>query len=83
MLKIQKRMRRLLFILLCPHFLLAQVAPESIQPLYIKNYKAAVIYCKMTNDQFEFGDHTASGWPHRKCEPKWKGHFLVSTSLVK
>jgi len=43
-----------------------------------KNFRLAVLYFKLADDQFELGKLTAE-WPHAKNAPDWKGRFLIDT----
>ncbi len=42
-----------------------------------KNFRVAVLYFKLTNDEFELGSVTA-GWPHDMPHPSWKNEFLIN-----
>lgn len=42
-----------------------------------KNFRIAVVYFKLADDQFELEQVTRKGWPHDQKQPKWKDLFLI------
>lgn len=42
-----------------------------------KNFRIAVVYFKLADDQFELENVTRKGWPCDQKQPKWKDRFLI------